>query len=341
MIAKILVFLALPLILAGVLACSSSASSPTSLPATTGTKLLKVVTTVSPLTSIAENIGGARIRLEGIIPEGINSHIFEPVPRVAQLLANADLIVVNGLFLEEPSLRMAEANKKPGAVILQLGPKAITQADWVFDFSFPQSGGNPNPHLWTDPMLGLRYAELIHRELVRLDGANADYYTANLNKFRERILDLDGRIRKAVATIPENNRKLLTYHDSWPYFARSYGFQVVGAAQPSDFSEPSARKVAALIDQVRALRLPAIFGSEVFPSKVLDQIAKESGARFIDQLRDDDLPGVPGDPEHSYLGLLVDDMRIMIGALGGDISAFTAFNPGPVFDGSSSAIYPQ
>ncbi|HWQ29016.1 MAG TPA: metal ABC transporter substrate-binding protein, partial [Dehalococcoidia bacterium] len=115
------------------------------------TARLKVVTTVSPITSIAENIGGDRIDLEGIIPEGMNSHTYEPPPSVARTLADADLIILNGLFLEEPTLELAEANKRDSAVILLLGDNAITREQWKFDFSFPESGGKPNPHLWPDP----------------------------------------------------------------------------------------------------------------------------------------------------------------------------------------------
>lgn len=302
---------------------------------------LKVVTTVSPITSIAENIGGDRVDIEGIIPEGMNSHTYEPPPSVARTLARADLIVMNGLSLEEPTLELAEANKKEGAVILLLGDRAITREQWKFDFSFPESQGKPNPHLWPDPMLALKYAELIGEQLVSIDRDNADYYRENLAKFRQRIEDLDRRIREAIATIPPQNRKLLTYHDSWAYFAERYGMQVIGAVQPSDFSEPSAREVAALIDQIREAGVPAVFGSEVFPSDVLETIADEAGAQFIDRLRDDDLPGQPGDAEHSYLGLMAENMRIMVPALGGDASAFDGFDSGPVFSGQSTAEYPQ
>lgn len=89
---------------------------------------------------------------------------------------------------------------------------------------------------------------------------------------------LDTAIKPAVETIPEKNRKLLTYHDSFPFFGPRYGLKIIGAIQPSDFGEPSAQKVAALITQIRQEGVPAVFGSEVFPSKVLEQLAKESGA---------------------------------------------------------------
>ena len=306
-----------------------------------GVHTIKVVTTVSPITSIVENIGGTQIQLEGVVPEGVNSHTFEPQPSLARLMAEADLIVMNGLFLEQPTLQLAEANKKEGAVILALGDQAISREDWQFDFSFSEGAGHPNPHLWPDPNLGLRYAELVHDQLVAIDTDNASYYGQNLAAFRQRIESMDQAIRTAVATVPQQNRKLLTYHDSWAYFALQYGMDVIGAVQPSDFSEPSVREVADLIDQVRELNLPAVFGSEVFPSDVLETIANEADATFIDELSDDDLPGAPGDPEHSYLGLMRHNMEIMIPALGGNADSFAGLDVGPVFDGNSGAVYPQ
>ena len=92
---------------------------------------------------------------------------------------------------------------------------------------------------------------------------------------------------------------------------------VLGAIQPADFAEPSAQDIAALITQLRQENVPAIFGSEVFPSPVLDQIAKEAGVQYVDTLRDDDLPGAPGEAQHSYIGLMVYDLKIMAKALGG------------------------
>ena len=163
---------------------------------------LKVVSTVSPITSLVENIGGNAIELQGIVPEGVNSHTFEPAPSVAKVLAEADLIVLNGLFLEEPSLQLAEASKRTEAIILTLGDKAVTHEEWVFDFSFPQADGHPNPHLWTNPILSLKYAEIVRDQLVALDQANSGYYYENYSKLEARIQDLDRRIVEAVATVP-------------------------------------------------------------------------------------------------------------------------------------------
>ena len=131
---------------------------------------------------------------------------------------------------------------------------------------------------------------------------------------------LDAAIHATVDSIPPENRRLLTYHDSWAYFAPNYGMTVIGAIQPSDFAEPSPRDVADLIDQIREENVPAIFGSEVFPSDVLEQIASESGAVYVDDLRDDEPPGEPNTPEHTFIGMMKRNLQIMAGALGGDPS---------------------
>lgn len=287
---------------------------------------LSVVSTVSPITNIIYNIGGDRIRLSGIVPEGVNSHTFEPAPSDAIKLAQADLIFVNGLKLEEPTVRLAEANLKAGAQMITLGEQTITPDQYVYDFSFPESEGSPNPHLWTNPLYALRYAEIIHDTLVDRDPHNAQYYTDNYEAFKARIDALDQAIQSTLDSIPAQNRRLLTYHDSFAYFAPRYGMTVIGAIQPSDFAEPSARDIADLIVQIKESGVPAIFGSEVFPSPILEQIARESGAKYISDLRDDDLPGLPGEPEHSYLGLMVEDTRIMAEALGGNPALIVDFD---------------
>ena len=303
--------------------------------------VLRIVTTVSPITNIAYNIAGDRAQITGIVPEGVNSHTFEPAPSDAKTMAEADLIFINGLKLEEPTLALAEANKNDEAEIVLLGDLTVTPEEYVFDFSFPREAGSPNPHLWPNPDFGLRYAEIIRDTLAARDPAGADYYNANYTAFAARIEALKEAIRATVNSIPAENRKLLTYHDSWAYFAPIYGMTVIGAIQPSDFAEPSARDVADIITQIKAEKVPAVFGSEVFPSPILEQIAKESGAQYVDDLRDDDLPGAPGEPQHSYLGLMVNNMVVMAQALGGDPSLIENFDTSNVPGADGSVLQNQ
>src|SRR6185436_7505963 len=133
------------------------------------------------------NVGGTRIDLTGIVPEGTNSHTFEPAPSDAVALSDADVVFMNGLHLEDPTKNLAEANVRDGVPIVELGSETITPDQEIYDFSFPRSAGNPNPHLWTDPLYAERYAEIIAQELSNLDPDNASFYDANLRRFSERI----------------------------------------------------------------------------------------------------------------------------------------------------------
>jgi ABC-type Zn uptake system ZnuABC Zn-binding protein ZnuA len=311
---------------AGLGSCSSSGGSEVVAPVSSdgapgqGAKSgrLKVVTTVSPITSLVAAVAGDLVDIDGVVPEGTNSHTFEPSPNIAAVLSKADVVYMNGLQLEEPTKVLAEANKKAGALIVELGSNAIKETEYIYDFSFPRDGGKPNPHLWTNPILAKQYAGQIRDDLSKRLPDRADVFAANFTLLAEKLDLLTATMKTATATVPAEQRKLLTYHDSFPYFARDFGWKVIGAIQPSEFDEPTPRDVARLIEQIKAEKVVAIFGSEVFPSPVLEQIGKESGATYVDTLRDDDLPGVPGDPDHSYLGLMRNDFVTIIGALGGD-----------------------
>lgn len=297
---------------------------------------LQVVTTVAPLTSIAATIGGDRVDVTGLVPEGTNSHTFEPPPSAAEVLSKADLVIVNGLKLEDPTAELAEENKKDGAAIVALGDRVLPREEWIFDFSFPEKDGKPNPHLWTNPRHAIRYAEVIRDEYAARDPEGKAAYEASYAAFAEGANALAEAMRFDGKTV--ERRELLTYHDGYAYFARDFGWTALGAIQPSSFEEPSPREVAALIDQIKARKVPAIFGSEVFPSTVLAQLGNATGARYVDTLRDDDLPGKPGDPEHSWLGLMRQNFVTMVEALGGEAFGLKAV---PLPTTKDTARYPQ
>lgn len=301
---------------------------------------LNIATTVAPITSIVANIAtGTPTIIRGIVPEGTNSHTYEPPPSVAATLEDADIVFINGLVLEEPTKELAQANARRGSVICELATTILPEEEWIFDFSFPKDGGKPNPHLWTNPQMAGDYAALIKDSLVAADPTHASQYEENYEAFALKIDALDQAIAQASSTIAEDQRQLLTYHDAYAYFARTYGWEVIGAIQPSSFEEPTPQEIADLMDQVKSTGVKAIFGSEVFPSTVLEQIGNETGVRYVDVLRDDDLLGAPGDNDHSWLGLMRFDYVTMIEALGGDASSLRALDTSDV--GLDSAEYPQ
>ena len=327
--------LLLPVLALGLAACSGGSTSPSS----GAVDRLLVATTVSPITSIAAAVSGDLADIEGIVPEGTNSHTFQPEPGAAVLLSRADIVLINGLKLEDPTLDLAKSNLKDGAQIIELGTLSLPEEDWIFDFSFPKEEGKPNPHLWTDPTYAVIYAQEIRDVFSAADPKNADAYAKNADAFIVQANALADALRKDQSTVPNGNLKLVTYHDAYAYFAKNFGWTVVGAIQPQNFSDPTPQEVAKLIEQVKAQGVQVIFGSEVFPSKVLEEIGAEAGVRYEASLRDDDLPGAPGEAEHSWLGLMRYNFATMISGLGGTTTNLDAVNVTPAVP--DSATYPQ
>jgi len=300
---------------------------------------LTVVTTVAPITSIASQVVGDCADIVGIVPEGTNSHTFEPPPSAAEVLSSADVVFINGLQLEEPTKELAATNLQDGVPLVEIGDETISPDQYRYDFSFPESEGKPNPHLWTDPTLVKVYADVILENMIEIDPDCEAAYTENHAEFVALVDEFDAAVTEALDTVPEENRKLVTYHDAYAYFADTYGWTVVGAIQPADFGEPTPSEVVQLIEQIDEEGVPAVFGSEVFPSPVLEQVANETGAVYVDDLRDDDLPGQPGEVDHSWLGLMKFNFVTMVEALGGDASSLEPFEVRNVVP--DEATYPQ
>jgi len=300
-----------------------------------GNNKLVIITSVAPITNIVKNVVCEKVDLIGIVPEGVDSHTFEPTPSDAIRIRSADLVIINGLNLEVSFERIVDAAKEdnPRIQLLKLADNTISHEEWIFDFSFPKEKGDPNPHLWLNVAYVIRYVELIRDKLIELDPDNASYYAKNAEQYIARLRMLDEGIMRAVQSIPVENRKLLTYHDSWAYFAKRYGMKVIGAVQPSDFGEPTPQEVARIIEQIREENVPAIFASEVFPSKVVEQIAREANVKIVETLADDVLPGRVGEQEHTYIGMMLENMRSIVVPLGGNVDALHGIDPRDVCNG--------
>ncbi len=324
-----------------VLSACSDSSTPDSDSSTGGAASggLNIVTTVAPITSITASIAGERGTITGLVPEGTNSHTFEPPPSAAAQLTDADVVFINGLKLEEPTKDLAEANMADDATLVEIGTQVLPESDYIYDFSFPEDEGKPNPHLWTDPTYAIEYGKLIRDTLIEADPDGQSTYNENFEAFKAQTTELADALEADQASIPEGDKELLTYHDAYAYFAKTYGWTVIGAIQPQNFEDPTPREVAALIDQVKAEDVPVIFGSEVFPSEVLEEVGSATGARYEDTLRDDDLPGEPGEAGHSWAGLMRYNYVTMISGLGGAAPELEALDlTSEVPDG---AEYPQ
>jgi ABC-type Zn uptake system ZnuABC Zn-binding protein ZnuA len=314
--------------------------------------VLQLVATVAPIADLVARVGGERVTVTSLVPPGADSHTYEPRPRDVALLGDADAYLGVGLDLNDGAVDLAEQHLPDGAPVLRLGELALEADQLVFDHSHDDDGHThshgddghthshshgdddhthshgdeelgPNPHVWTSVRNAVAMVSAIAAELTTLDADGAEVYDANAEALRAELEELDRAISTAAGTVPEAHRTLVTYHDAWTYFARDHGFEFVTAVQPGDYSEPSAAEVRRTIDLVRELEVPAIFGSEVFPSRVVDAIAAETGATYVGDLADDVLPGEPGEPEHSYVELMRRNAIAIVDALGGDVSALT------------------
>lgn len=309
---------------------------------------LKVVAELPPLADLVSHVAGEHAEVVSLIPSGMDAHTYEPRPSEARMLDGADVFIANGFDLNDAALRLAEANLADSAPIYRVAEMFASEEDLILDHDHDgdthdhgdghthdhdhedgDEAAGPNPHLWLNVAFAIDYVDAIADALSEVDPEGEDDYRRNAERYRRELDALDDAIAAAIASIPEENRRLVTYHDSWSYFGPRYEIEVIAAVQPADFAEPSAAEVRRIIDQVREHRVPAVFGSEEFPSSVLAVLAEETGATYIGDLSDDALPGEPGDPEHSYIGLMVDNVRRIVDALGGDSSGLDPVDPSP------------
>jgi ABC-type Zn uptake system ZnuABC Zn-binding protein ZnuA len=283
-------------------------------------------------TAIVQEIAGDALIVESIIPPGANGHTYEPVPGDAIKAATADLYIENGMELNMAVTNFVRANYRAGTPEVRLSdsiPKGeVISTDSAEAIAAHGHAHSFNAHFWTNPAYAILYAEQIRIALTQLNPENAEMFAQRTTAFVDRLSVLDEVFRQAIDSIPVENKKLVVYHDSWSYFGRRYGIPVIGALQPVSFSEPSAAEIRAMIDQIRKEKVPAFFGSEVFPSDVLNAISSETGAAYFSDLSDEELPGVPGTPEHSYEGMMIENVKMMTRALGGNVGLLDGLVPG-------------
>lgn len=292
---------------------------------------LSVVVSDPPLADLVARVAGSGVAVTSVVPMGADGHTYEPRPEDARKLAKADVYIENGLNLNNVVSSFARSSYPNGtphyALADVIPPAEVLATDTAAQVAAHGHAHNFNAHFWPDPVYATAYVNRIAQIMARVDPAGAAGYQERAAALVGQLQSLDAAFAAAIATIPEANRKMVVYHDSWSYFGRRYGLPVIGAIQPTDFSEPSAAELRRTIDEVRAARVPAFFGSEVFPSDVLKAIEEESGAKYVADLSDDALPGKPGAPEHSYAGMMVANVRAIVTALGGNASGLDTVDP--------------
>jgi ABC-type Zn uptake system ZnuABC Zn-binding protein ZnuA len=247
-----------------------------------------VLTTTTLFADMAGNVGGDRVRVESIVPAGAHVEEYEPKPDDSRRVAEAALFFQNGLDLDnwaDPLLR--DKRKDAVVVVLTEGLPAIEEE---------------NPHMWFDVQLARRYVEKMRDALIALDAAGRDYYTERARDYDAKLVALDADVKAQVATIPQANRKLVTSHDAFPYYAKAYGLDVVGFAQIEPGKDPTPAELADLVRTCREAGVKAIFSEVGVSPRIAETLANEAGvSRVVTDLPTDSVVAAPAD---TFIGVI-------------------------------------
>ena len=257
---------------------------------------VNVVATTTVFADLVREAGGAAVRVTSLVPAGGDPHTYAPTPSDVRSIAGADLVVMNGLGVDDWLKPLLAEAKRPLSALVELGPDepGVTYLAGIGGAAAGGAGA-VNPHLW----LNVAYAELYVQRIVAALQAAAPAKQAALrvsgDAYLARLAALDVAIRAQIATLPAANRKLVSYHDAFPYFAAAYGLTIVGTVVPGPGQDPSAGQVVALIDAIRASGVKAIFSEAQFNPKVEQQLAAEAGVTVVSNLYNDALGAPPLD----------------------------------------------
>ena len=292
----------------GLAACGSG-SSAGSTDAGSGAPAgaLPVVTTTTVFADIVRNVGGDLVDVTSLVPRGGDVHTFEPRPADIQAVSTAKLLVMNGLGLDDWLGKTIDNASVSGTPLIKL---AVDLPG--VDLLPGEDPGTQNPHLWMNVRYGELYVDRIAQALTSVDAAHAAQYDRQAAAYKTRLDALDASVRARIATIPEANRKLVTFHDAFPYYARAYGVTIVGVAVQAPGQDPSAGYTARLITAIREAGVKGIFSEAQFPTKLVDQLGAETGASVVSNLYDDSLGD---DPVTSYEAVIDWDTDQLVAAL--------------------------
>lgn len=286
---------------------------------------LRVVATTTVLADFVRNVGGSKVVVDSLVPKGGEVHTFDPTPADIARVADADLIVMNGLGLDEWLGDLASDAGAADTAVIELAEDldgvaylAGEEHEGEAEESGPageergHAGEQFNPHLWLNVAYTQMYVAKVAEALKTADATDAAAYDANAAAYQARLTDLDAWARQQIETIPTENRKFVSFHEAFPYLAAAYGLEIVGVAVEAPGQEPSAGEIAALIDAIRDTGVKAIFSEAQFPSDLVDRIAVETGATVEADLYNDSLGDTPVD---TYEGLIRWNIKKIVAAL--------------------------
>lgn len=255
------------------------------------------VATISILADFVRAVAGERLEVTSIVHFGGDPHTYEPVPSDARRIADADLVVRNGLGLERWLDRLIETNAKTRVVTATEGLVPLVQADGDYE-------GHPDPHLWMDPRLAVAYVRNIEAALAERYPEHSAEFEQNARGYAERLEALDRDIAHELSGIEEEHRKLVTTHDAFRYFGRRYGVEVVATIWGiSTEREPSAREIRTIVDGIREQGVRSVFVETTVNPALMLRIAEETGIHVGAPLYGDSV-GPPGSGADTYVGMM-------------------------------------
>ena len=264
---------------------------------------LNVVASFSILGDFVRNVGGDRVSVTTLAGADGDVHVYTPAPADAKKIADASLLVINGLGLEGwlPRLLQASGSKAP----IIVATKAIAPL---------KVGSDADPHAWQSVANAKIYVTNISDALAAADPAGAGAYRANAQTYLTKLDALDREAREAVAQIPPARRKVISTHDAFGYFAAAYGIEFIAPLGVSTESEASARDIADIITQIRTQKIPAVFLENISDSRLIRRISAETGARVGGTLYSDSLTGEKGDAP-TYIDMVRHNIKALTSAL--------------------------
>lgn len=279
---------------------------------------LPVVASFSILADFVREVGGDRVSVKALVGPNGDAHVYQPTPTDAQSLAAARLVVINGLGLEGWMTRLVKATGgKAPTVTATTGVTTIeADDDHGHDHGTKKAGAAPpaDPHAWQSIANAKVYVTNIRDGLVQADPAGADVYKARATAYLARLDALEAEVKAAIARISADRRRIITSHDAFGYFGRAYGITFISPQGVSTETEASAKDVARIIRQIRADKIPAVFLENVSDPRLMDRIAKETGARIGGRLYSDALSAQDG-PAGTYIDMMRSNIRELGAAL--------------------------
>jgi zinc/manganese transport system substrate-binding protein len=264
---------------------------------------LNVVASFSIVGDFARNVGGERVSVTTLVGPDGDVHVYTPAPSDAQKIADAKLVIINGLGLEGWLSRLVQSAGSKATMIT--ASQGITPR---------KLGADADPHAWQSVANAKIYVANIRDALVAADSAGAGIYRDNADRYLAKLDVLDRDVRAAVAQIPEGRRKVISTHDAFGYFAAAYGIEFVAPQGVSTESEASARDIAAIITQIKASKIPAVFLENISDPRLMRRISTETGARIGGTLYSDSLTGEKGDAP-TYIDMVRHNIKALTSAL--------------------------